>query len=464
MALIEGTPDDDFLQGNYGGDQIYGFDGNDTLEGLDGNDRLYGGNGNDLIRTGMGRDRAWGGAGNDTLRGSGGGDQTLYGGAGDDWVLLGVDRMFGTARFHTGYGGAGNDLLQVSSDDSGALFGGNGVDTARIIQYSSVFATTTVSLTGGLVQSGGRTVTFDSIERLQFFADFGDQEIYGGDLDDTIYVGVGNDRVEAGLGNDMVGYRPSGVHYLDGGGGEDTLAVEGISGLSIYFVVRSDGTVDDGMLSTITGFETYHVFGQGRADDFIALGSGNDTGEGFGGSDTLYGGGGSDRLNGGGGDDNLGGGDGADTLIGAQGNDYLAGDAGNDRLHGGKGDDTLNGGAGNDTLFGGEGADIFVFAGASAGIDRIADFEVGVDQANVSSLWLDDPGAGGVLGTGAVDPGRFSVGAAVGSQAQFVLVWQSGSNTSALQWDADGAGAGAAVTLFRMTGQIALTADDLWVI
>ena len=482
MALVEGTAGDDPLVGTGVADRIFGFAGHDTLTGLDGDDRLYGGQGNDVIHTGSGNDSAWGGAGSDTLRGGGGGDQMLDGGTGDDWILLGIERSFGDAGFGTGYGGDGNDLLQITFNDSGALFGGSGTDTARLVVYSTLFGQTTVSLAGGMVSSTGQNISFDSIERLQFFADFGDHTVTGGDLDDEIYVGTGADSVLAGAGDDRVGYRLLGAHTLDGGAGDDLLLVEGLVGASVYFIVGGDGAVDDGNLSVITGFERYHVFGQGPMADIISLGAGDDTAQGFLGDDTLFGGAGDDVLEGGAGLDVLGGGSGRDSLSGGANNDVLYGGSGDDRLIGGAGDDTLSGGAnadflaggagndwlngglGSDTLQGGDGADVFVFGAPGSGADRIIDFEVGIDQVHIAAKALSDPQTGGFLALGAVDPARFAIGAAEGDLAQFVLVWQATANTTLLQWDADGAGALPGVVLLRFSGDIAVGAGDIWII
>lgn len=89
------------------------------------------------------------------------------------------------------------------------------------------------------------------------------------------------------------------------------------------------------------------------------------------------------------GDDKASGGRGDDTLMGAAGNDRLNGGVGNDVLNGGVGDDTLIGGEGNDRLTGAAGADQFVFSG-SFGVDRIVDFEAGVDHISLKTSQFAD--------------------------------------------------------------------------
>lgn len=459
MAIIEGGSGHDTLAGTEYDDEIYGFAGNDTLAGGYGNDSLYGGRGDDLIRAGLDSDRAWGGSGNDTLRG---GDMphTLHGGIGDDWVLLGVDDFYFSTpdpvrHRNVAYGGDGNDLLQAWGHFNARMSGGDGVDTAKLLYYSNLSISMVVHVNGpgaGMSASNGQHLTFESIERLEFHADVGAHEVHGGDLDDLIFVGAGSDWVDAGLGNDHVQYRPDTAHYLDGGAGEDLLTLEAISGQSVYFVVDSMGQVDDGMLSTIRNFEVFHVFGQGRADDFIALWDGNDTAEGFAGNDTLYGGGGSDRLRGGAGDDGLGGGDGADTLNGGGGNDLIYGDGGDDRLRGGLGDDTMWGGAG---------ADRFIFTAGDGGGDLIVDFASGSDSLRFSAALLG--GAPGWTGRATADD--FAIGSATAAHGQFVLSYLSFANLTELAWDADGTGGTAPLqTLVTLNGIVTVAAEDIWII
>ena len=67
-----------------------------------------------------------------------------------------------------------------------------------------------------------------------------------------------------------------------------------------------------------------------------------------------------------------------------EGNDTLVGGEGADILSGGTGNDLLFGANGFDTLIGGTGRDVFIFNGQS-GMDKILDFELGVDQIDVSA-------------------------------------------------------------------------------
>jgi Ca2+-binding RTX toxin-like protein len=63
--------------------------------------------------------------------------------------------------------------------------------------------------------------------------------------------------------------------------------------------------------------------------------------------------------------------------------------AGDDRLEGGAGNDILIGGGGNDTLVGGAGKDQFLFTGSRFGMDKIADFDDGLDKLVFSKSFAD---------------------------------------------------------------------------
>jgi Ca2+-binding RTX toxin-like protein len=158
-------------------------------------------------------------------------------------------------------------------------------------------------------------------------------KIFGTIAGDLIAAGLNDDVVDAGSGNDIVW----------GGNGHDL------------------------------------INGQ-RGHDVLIGGTGNDIVNGGGGRDEIYGGRGNDLLDGG---------KGQDKLYGEGGNDEIIGGKKNDRLDGGDGDDILNGGKDNDVLIGGNGRDVFVFK-ESDGIDKIRDFEDGVDLISIWNLRFED--------------------------------------------------------------------------
>lgn len=458
MAQITGTTESELLEGTEDDDTIRGLAGDDTIQGGGGADWLVGGPGDDLIAGGDGQLHAYGGDGNDTLRGARG-DQTLEGGAGNDELMLGVDDQWwdaGPPQSRAAYGGTGDDILSTIGPNDATLSGGSGTDTARISLLTALGQTTQVVLTGpgaGLSSSTGQTMVMTGLDRLEFYADFGNETVTGGDLGDIIYVGGATDRVDAGGGDDTVGYRLGAADTLDGGDGHDLLVVEGQQHASVYFIVQSDGTVDDGQLSEISGFERYHVMSQGRADDIISTGSGQDTIEAAGGNDTVFGGTGRDRLRGESGND---------TLYGGGSSDRISGGSGNDLLYGGGGNDKLAGGAGFDTLIGGNGADVFILTHPDESTDHIRDFETGIDTLRLQGTHFAVDGS---LGTGPLDASRLSIGAASGSHGQFVLRHDVGLDRSELIWDGNGDNpAGGVVAVATFTGEVTLIASDIWIV
>ncbi|WP_395173064.1 calcium-binding protein [Roseibium alexandrii] len=74
-----------------------------------------------------------------------------------------------------------------------------------------------------------------------------------------------------------------------------------------------------------------------------------------------------------------------DFIDGGEGNDTIRGGLGDDTLVGGSGKDIIDGGADDDIMFGGVGEDTFVFE-ANSGVDRIVDFEAGVDKLDITAL------------------------------------------------------------------------------
>ncbi len=170
------------------------------------------------------------------------------------------------------------------------------------------------------------------------------------------------------------------------------------------------------------------LFGTQGADELSDT-VGADWMRGRGGDDTLYGLAGEDLMHGGRGDDTLYGGADNDILKGNTGDDTLYGGIGNDKLIGGAGDDILVGGAGRDILKGGAGADTFVFNAISDSVsganDRIKDFEIGIDQIDLSALI---PGSFTFIG----DSG-FS-----GTTAEIMAVQKNGNTILRIDVDGDG--------------------------
>ena len=191
----------------------------------------------------------------------------------------------------------------------------------------------------------------------------GADTLLGGDDDDEIIGGLGSDCIEGGAGQDVISGNNAG-DMIDGGAGNDTI---------------SGGNAAD----TISGGDGADFLSGDGFKDLIYGGNDNDTLNGGGSADTLLGDGGSDMLFG----NNA-----ADSLSGGLGADCLNGGAGNDILHGGDGNDTLLGSTGNDNLHGGAGADMYRFNANHGALDRIHDFEDGVDVIAFSIAGVSDLG------------------------------------------------------------------------
>lgn len=135
----------------------------------------------------------------------------------------------------------------------------------------------------------------------------------------------------------------------------------------------------------------------GNLNDFVSANTGNDTVYGQGGNDTIEGGDNADLIYGDDGFDTIYAGRGADTVQGGKNGDFINGEAGADDLRGGNGhdyvygglgNDTIRGAKGNDTLSGGDGADVFIFSAEIDpvnNVDRVNDYEVGVDKIYLST-------------------------------------------------------------------------------
>ena len=211
----------------------------------------------------------------------------------------------------------------------------------------------------------------------------------------------------------------------------------------------------------------------------INAGDGADTVTGTAFADTISGGVGADVIDGGAGNDTIYGGDGADNIKGGAGNDTITGDIGADVITGGDGADVIDGGgdadiitggAGADKITGGAGPDRIVYSAlATEGGDTITDFTTSdEDILQFSSADLigvngftSYAGAGIAFALSGGQKVQFVVatgGALVASDAQAAFLFDT--VTGVLAFDADGTGAGAAITIATLTGVANLGVAD----
>lgn len=331
LAPINGTTDDDVLEGTSAIDTLNGLGGNDVLTGLSGGDTLNGSGGIDILigdhqlslygedQVG-GQDTLNGGAGNDFLAGGFERD-VLNGAGGDDIILTG---SIGEVSYD-----AASDYFFYSylSDRDGGydiVDGGTGVDHALLFYGERtddiVFNNSNNQATNQVIQLdalAGPIVsgTVTNVERITFFSGSGDDVLTGGRLtdslngangDDTLYGGEGGDYLDGGLGNDNL-YGGDGVDYayytsatsgttvtlglttsqITGGAGQDFLgSIEGLVD-SFYDDVFTGDAGDNGLYSYYGGDDEFygmdgfdvlfaHRF-QGPGADTILLDGGADS-------------------------------------------------------------------------------------------------------------------------------------------------------------------------------------------
>ncbi len=181
---LNGSANQEFLQGTSGNDIINGYRDRDTLYGGDGLDALDGGSGSDILRGGNGKDYLFGKEGNDLLSG-GTGQDFLNGGVGKDFLKGGKDRdtLLGSQDNDYLYDDEGNDLL-----DGGA----------------------------------GDDILIDKQGNNSLYGNEGNDLIFAGLGDDILHGDTGNDRLKAGSGDDQL-FGDNGDDYLNGGEGDDIL-------------------------------------------------------------------------------------------------------------------------------------------------------------------------------------------------------------------------------------------------
>ena len=385
----------DFVQG-----RAFSADGTDeeimeffeNFVGTDQADKVIEGNGPNDIQTGAGDDTVCvtteigvdsfdGGSGTDLIDWSGSSqtngtydlqnEQATFGASAES--MFSFENIIGTNQSDTiieGFGsnevdaGGGDDTVIVTTQiGTDSFIGGFGNDT---IDWSQVnFANGVYDLSGGTATRGD-----GSFQEVMF----GFENFIGTSQRDTLIEGAGTNVIDMGAGDDIVLVNTGiGVDSFEGGDGIDLISWSDVTENGIHFDLAA-GTATRGTASeSMTGFE--QLAGTNQNDRIF--GSGDDN--------ILRGLDGVDRMFGRGGDDSMSGGADRDIMNGNGGNDLMRGDDGNDILRGGGGMDTLLDGSGADRLSGGLGSDVFVF-GIDGDVDRVLDFEDGLDRVELSGL------------------------------------------------------------------------------
>ncbi|CAN5190401.1 hypothetical protein BH10PSE4_BH10PSE4_11100 [soil metagenome] len=478
--------------GNALANLITGGTGNDTLTGAGGDDSLIGGAGVDTAvyagpaaRYVVTPDGLGGFYVQDTLANADGKDQLTS----IEWLKFSdglVDlnnltsnvSLVGTAAADTLTAGAGNDTLDGAAG-ADSLVGGGGNDLYIVDNAGDVV----VEAVGG---------GFDTVQTSKTWIATGGSEIERIVATGTASINLtGNSFAMALEGN-------SANNTLDDGGGSDTL--KGFAGGDTY-VVHNAGTVvveavNEGADLVKTDLAAYLL--TDNVENLTYIGAGSFTGygnalanviTGGAGNDTLDGGVGADRLVGGLGDDTYYVDSASDTITENVGEGYdtqitslvsakasaniealiyggtaaftgyanatgtaITGGVGADTLSGAAGDDVLNGGAGNDYLTGGAGADVFRFDGLGLGVDKIADFQVGVDHIALKATGFGVASLADLDFVTGVGPAPIS--------GHATLLYDTA--TGGLFFDANGGDGADKVQIATLTNKAALHLSDFW--
>ncbi len=339
MAVINGTPGTDTLQGTAEDDQITAGGGNDLVSGEGGDDQIDGGSGDDLL---------FGDAGIGTAPGQ---DATP--------ITLNIRNAEGNTPNGAAVGDSAiyRDVAQL--EDGTSISG-------RLVLVATSNTDLPVDLTGGrgfeilLNRGGGRqfqgeTATF----RLEFFDPATGEPVAlnstgtFNDLDQNSPGDQESVTVDAGSFTAFGTAPGTSLNVTTTGG---TVTASGTeqnnpSDPDAFFSAQFENReFIEFTLETRASQSGFTLSGDVIDDvDVTPLEAGNDTITGGSGNDTILGQGGDDLLDGGAGDDNILGGEGQDTLVSGGGNDIAEGGQASDLF-------TFSSG-GAHTIIGGEDAD-----------------------------------------------------------------------------------------------------------
>jgi Ca2+-binding RTX toxin-like protein len=272
--VIYGTPNDDDIRGNGGGDDIYARAGDDVVDGGAGGDIIFGGRGQDEISGGAGVNDLFGGSGADVFVMSGVTDTFT-----DDFI---GDFQFDIDRIDVrAWGASSIDQLKVlfRNDSRGdavldAFY--NGYDhflTIGDVRTQDLAARDFIFSNLGAQDITGtafRDTLFGSTSGDIIRARGGDDVVLGGRGGDFINGGAGQDDLYGGAGEDVL-YGSRGGDMQSGGGGDDTFDYRSIADSTVsnsdLVVGFSEGN-DQVDLSAIdanrdvAGFQSFDFIGQ----------------------------------------------------------------------------------------------------------------------------------------------------------------------------------------------------------
>ncbi len=193
---IQGSALDDILSGQGGDDEIYGLAGNDVLIGGTGADALYGGTGDDTFYYSIG-DVFDGGEGFDTVLSQ----DLLSGSSIDDVIFL-------------------EDLISIEYIDGGR--GNNALVGDETDNNFDLSLTLISNITHLYTYGGNDHVRGPELFPLIIDGGAGDDELMGGNDNDTLIGDSGNDQLTGGDGADRL-EGDAGLDRLFGGDGADAL-------------------------------------------------------------------------------------------------------------------------------------------------------------------------------------------------------------------------------------------------
>ena len=342
----------DKIYGGDGNDKLYGEDGNDTIDGGAGNDTIYGGKGSNYITTGLGDDVVYCDKNGNTVVTVNGGTNKIYSSQGANY--FDIKKEAGTTYI---YNATANDTLgmwafdsvaeevkfewdetfkdknfYISHEESGTYVvlvdyfkakngnflntvdwdSGNGttidsfykkpIDEYQInMSELGVSKYTGSNLSDNIYGREGNDTIYGGYGNDSIVCDTGNDKIYGQYGNDTIYAVQGNKYIDGGAGDDSITASKVGKHTLNGGTGNDTISYNAGANVTINGGDGNDSITADFVTSydgkakiTAGAGNDYIKTLNGKLNDYIDAGAGNDTIIAYDGKDTLNGGKGND--------------------------------------------------------------------------------------------------------------------------------------------------------------------------